>query len=57
MAGTSCFGYSDLTIPSSLKSLAHAHSGGLVHQRDGKVGEVAGKIGNGVSKQRKEVIP
>ena len=40
VAGTFCFGicsharrYSDLAIPSSLKLLARAHSGGLAHQR------------------------
>ena len=40
VAGTSCFGirsharrYSDLMIPSSLKSLARMHCGDLAHQR------------------------
>ena len=45
VAGTSCFGirsharrYSDLAIPSSLKSLARAHSGDLAHHLVANVG-------------------
>ena len=52
VAGTSRFGirsharrYSNLAIPSSLKLLAHVHSGGLAHQR-GKGSCLIGRSGH-----------